>query len=257
MCYDLSSFTQKKKKYAQRHPDKDLAALENLFDEKGNPINPIFHSTGFEHPKLAVITNEKPEEFYLFQWGLIPFWTQDEQKADQIHNKTLNARAETMFEKPAFRKAASDKRCLIMIDGFFEHHHQKKQLIPYYISLKDQRPISLAGIWEEWENPESGLKTSTVSIVTTTANPLMAGIHNNPKLKEPRMPLILPEELENEWLMSIHDKISEDQVKALIKPFDERLMQAWPVKTIRGKKIKSQTKDILKKHEQGTQMGLF
>ncbi len=257
MCYDVSYFTQKKKNYAKRHPDKDLSALENLFDEKGNPIQPIFHVTGFEHPQLPVITNENPDEFNLFEWGLIPFWSKNEQQADEIHNKTLNARSESMFDKPAFRKAAAERRCIIIVDGFFEHHHQQKQLVPYYISLKNGIPMSLAGIWEEWENPESGKKTATVSIVTTTANPLMTEIHNNPKLKEARMPLILPQELESEWLISINDKVSEEQVKALMKPFDEELMQAWTVKPIRGKKRKQQTADIIDKHETGEQLGLF
>jgi len=257
MCYDLSSFIQNKKKYTQRHPDKNMSALAPLFNEKGEPVKPIFHTTGFDHPQLAVITNEKPDEFSLFEWGLIPFWTKNQDDANGIRNKTINARGESIFEKPAFRKAAVDRRCIIMIDGFFEHHHQKKQLIPYYISLKNMLPISLAGIWEEWENPETGLKKSTVSIVTTTANPLMAKIHNNPKLAEPRMPLILPEELESDWLIDINDKISEEQVKSLIKPYDEDFMQAWPVKTIRGKSTKLQSADILQPHTYGEQLGLF
>lgn len=257
MCYDVAYITQKKQKYAKRHPDKDMSALEKFFDEKGNPVEPIFHISGFEHPKLPVITNENPDEFNLFQWGLIPFWSKNEKQAHEIHNKTVNARGETMFDKPAFRKAAAERRCIIMVDGFFEHQHQKKQIVPYYISLKDQQPISLAGIWEEWENPEDQRKISTISIVTTKANPLMAKIHNNPKLKEARMPLILPEELEEEWLTEISDKVSEDQVKALIHAFDENLMQAWPVKPIRGKKNKSQSKNIIEKHEYGEQLGLF
>lgn len=257
MCYDVAFISKNKQKYAKRHPDKDMGTLEPLFDEKGNPINPIFHITGFEHPKLPVITNEHPDEFNLFQWGLIPTWVKDQQQADEIHNKTINARGETLFEKPAFKKSASNKRCIIMVDGFFEHQHQKKQLVPYYISLKDGAPISLAGIWEEWENPENGMKLSTVSVVTTLANPLMAEIHNNPKLKEARMPLILPAELESEWLTEINEKISEEQVKALIQPFDENLMQAWAVKPVRGRKIKSQTSNIIEKHTYGQQMDLF
>ncbi|WP_375577977.1 SOS response-associated peptidase [Marivirga tractuosa] len=257
MCYDVAYLTQKKQKYAKRHPDKDMSAFEDLFDENGNPVKPTFHAMGFEHPKLPIITNEQPDEFNLFQWGLIPSWTKAEKQANEIQNKTINARGESMFEKPAFRKAAVEKRCIIMVDGFFEHHHQKKQLVPYYISLKDNTPISLAGIWEKWENPENGKEINTVSVVTTKANPLMAGIHNNPKLKEPRMPLILPEELEIEWLLNIEDKVSEEQVKALIQPLDENLMQAWPVKPIRGRKNRAQTADILQKHEFGEQLDLF
>ena len=257
MCYDVAYFTQKKQKYKKRHPDKDLSALESLFDENGNPVKPMFHITGFDNPKLPVITNLNPDQFALFEWGLIPFWANDREQANEIHNKTINARGETMFDKPSFRKASTDRRCIIMIDGFFEHQHKKKQQLPYYISLKDNSPISLAGIWEEWENPDSGNTISTISVVTTKANPLMAKIHNNPKLKEPRMPLILPRELETEWLTDINDKVSEEQVKALIQPFDENLMQAWSVKPVRGKKIKTQTKDIIAKHEYGEQLGLF
>ena len=257
MCYDIAYLTQKKKKYAERHPDKDLEAIESYFDEKGNPIKPVFHTTGFDHPKLAVITLEKPDKFQLMEWGLIPSWVKDNDQALQMHNKTINARGESIFEKPAFRKAAADKRCIVMVDGFFEHQHRKKEQIPHYISLKDNQPMSLAGIYEEWINPENGLKKQTISIVTTQANPMMAEIHNSPKLKEPRMPLILPKELEEEWLISIHDKVSKEQVEALIKPYDEKFMQAWPVKAVRGKKNRPQTHDIIEPHEYGEQLGLF
>ena len=257
MCYDISYLTQKKKKYVKRHPDKSIAALEPYFDENGEPIKTVFHVTGFEHPKIPVITNENPEEFNLFHWGLIPHWVKNKDQAKEIHNKTINARGESIFEKPAFKNAALDRRCIIMVDGFFEHQHQKKQLIPHFISLKDNSPMSLAGIWEEWDNPETKEKTFTISVVTTTANPLMTEIHNNPKLKEARMPLILPQELENEWLMTINDNISEEQVKALIQPFDEQLMQSKTVKPIRGRTAKSQTKDIIQPYAYGEQMGLF
>lgn len=115
-------------------------------------------------------------------------------------NNTLNARGETIFEKPSFRTSAKNHRCIIYVAGFYEHHHYNNKTYPFFIYRKDAQPMALAGLWSEWKNPDTGGRLNTFSIVTTKGNKMMARIHNNPKLKEPRMPVILPSELEDEWL---------------------------------------------------------
>lgn len=95
------------------------------------------------------------------------------------------------------------RRCLIYIDRFYEHHHFEKQTYPFYIFKKHLSPIILVGLFIEWINPQTKGKLLTFSIVTTTGNQLLSKIHNNPKLKESRMPVILHEELADKWLEKI------------------------------------------------------
>ncbi len=193
---------------------------------------PLFHVTGFQHPKMFIYTQESPNYPVVSQWGLVPGWAKDKK---DIWNKTLNARGETLFEKNSFRKSAKDKRCIICIDGFYEHHHHGKETIPYYISRKDEQPISLAGLWNEWVDPETGELLNTFSIVTTEGNPMMAEIHNNPKLSGPRMPVILPEELEDNWLKEINDDLDQKKLEELLTSYPETELQAHTVKKLRGK----------------------
>ena len=109
----------------------------------------------------------------------------------------MNARGETIFKINSIRQAVNESRCLINIDGFYEHHHFEKKTYPFNICKKDRSPIILAGLFNEWSNPETSGKMNTFSIVTTSGNPLLAKIENNPKLKEARMPVILNKELAN------------------------------------------------------------
>ncbi|UII29109.1 SOS response-associated peptidase [Fulvivirga maritima] len=199
MCYDISTLTFKAKKYATYH-----GIGTDSIDEVMRKGPPIYHASGFSHPDIPVITDDNPNEMKLFQWGLIPKWVKDAASATKMSNNTLNARGETIFEKNSFRSSAKSKRCIVVVDGFYEHHHFNGQAYPFYISMKNEEPISLAGLWEEWQG------TYTCSIVTTTANPIMAKIHNNPKASENhRMPAILPKEQEKVWLQQINDPLDK------------------------------------------------
>lgn len=171
----------------------------------------------------------------MFSWGLIPYWVKSPKEAVEISNRTINARAETMFEKSAFREPARHRRCLILVDGFFEHHHKSKKTYPYHIRLKDGSPMTFAGLWDEWKDEASGIVRRTYTVVTTCANPLMTRIHNNPKLEEgPRMPLILPKASEHDWLKPIHEKADQELIESLVQPYDEKVLDAFTVKRIRG-----------------------
>lgn len=231
MCYDVKAQTEAQLKRAIHYGDENAIReiKEKLLKETDLPL---FHVTGFQHPKMFIYTHESPNYPVVSQWGLVPGWARDKK---DIWNKTLNARGETIFEKNSFKKSAKDKRCIICIDGFYEHHHHGKETVPYYISRKDKKPISLAGLFNEWTDPETGEVLNTFSIVTTEGNPMMAEIHNNPKLKGPRMPVILPDELEDEWLADYKDELDQKKLEELLRPYPKSEMTAHTVGKLRGK----------------------
>lgn len=134
-----------------------------------------------------MISNDKPDLIELYTWGLIPFWVKNLEAANKISERTLNARSETIFEKPSFRHSIMSKRCLIIADGFFEWQHENKKAYPYYIKLKGNETFGIAGIWDSWTNPESKEEMRTFSVITTAANSLLEKVHNTRK----RMPVIL------------------------------------------------------------------
>lgn len=161
---------------------------------------------------LAVITNEEPRRLSFFRWGLIPFWAKDE----KIGNKMINARAESVEEKPSYRNAFRQRRCLVPADGFYEWKNEAGK-IPFRITLKDQQPFAMAGIWESWKNSE-GKMIRSFSIITTTANELMKSIHD-------RMPVILPPEFEETWLNNNDPR----EIRELLQPFEPEKMQAYEI----------------------------
>lgn len=161
---------------------------------------------GFNFPLTPVITNDRPKLIQLFQWGLIPSWAGDE----EIRRYTLNARVETLTQKPSF-KSVVHQRCLIIADGFFEWQWldskgKKKQ--KYLLTLSDRELFAFAGLWSQWKNPASGKVVNSYTIITTRANELMSRIHNTKQ----RMPVI-PEN-EDEWLIGGNLKMANDRLVA-------------------------------------------
>jgi putative SOS response-associated peptidase YedK len=185
-------------------------------------FSPIYSASGFTSPEIPAITNKNPESIVSLRWGLIPFWVKDIEAANKIRQQTLNARAETIFEKPAFRHLIMSKRCLVLVDGFFEWRHENKKAYPYYIHLAHHVPFALAGIWDTWKNPETGERTRTCAIITTKANPLLEKIHNLKK----RMPVILPQEKEKLWLKA---GLEKEVLQDLLVPYDETDMEGHTV----------------------------
>jgi putative SOS response-associated peptidase YedK len=162
---------------------------------------------GFQFPRTPVICNEKPDEIHLFQWGLIPSWARDA----SIKKSTLNARIETLNEKPAFKNCANN-RCLILCDGFYEWKWldlKGKVKQKYLITLPQDEAFAFAGIWSEWVDKSSGEIIHSYSILTTEAEGLMREIHNSKN----RMPIILAKATETEWL---HDGRLDTQNHLLI-----------------------------------------
>ncbi len=177
-----------------------------------------------------------------FSWGLIPRWVNTALEAKQLAQKTLNARGETIFEKPSFREAAKQRRIVLPLDGFFEHHHKKGKKIPHFIQAADGRRLMVAAIASEWLNTDS--KTiKTLSIVTCTANKTMAYIHNNPKLNGPRMPLLLDDDQLVQWLTAAPNLAQE-----IIKPNQNIALSYFPVRPLRGKLYKGNYPTIQQKY---------
>jgi putative SOS response-associated peptidase YedK len=224
MCYDIAFLTQKAIKYAKRYGDTQQA-------EKLKEKYRQYHVSGFDHPEVPIRTSESPEEITISEWGMVPHWAKSIEDAEKIRDRTLNARDDTLYEKPSYRDAALwGNRCIITIDGFFEHHHFKGKTYPYFISRVDGEPISLAGLWSRWQGDE--FIKHTFTIVTTTGNKMMSEIHNNPKLKGPRMPVIIPDTHLSTWLSA---DLRKEEVENLLQPYEDSLLQSWTVPRLRGK----------------------
>lgn len=243
MCYDIKTSLEAQLKRALRSGDEQAA---EEIREKLLPFTdlPIHHTSGFNHPRLLIYTDQSPEFPDVATWGLVPFWVKDVAGQKKLWNQTLNARGETIFEKPSFRTAAKQHRCLIYIDGFYEHHHHKGKTYPFYIYRKDGEPMILAGLYSDWRNPETGENLTTFTIVTTVGNSLMARIHNNPKLKGPRMPLILPDALADSWLKPIGEPLDQKSLENLIQPYPVAELESYPVGRLRGKEYAGNVPEI-------------
>jgi putative SOS response-associated peptidase YedK len=164
----------------------------------------------------------KPEsdrrELRQLRWGLIPSWAKD----PGIGAKMINARSETVAEKPSFRSAFKRRRCLVIADGFYEWQRQEKKKQPFYFRFEDAQPFGFAGLWEQWQSPE-GEEISTCTILTTNANELMLSVHD-------RMPVILHPEDYDLWLNPQFS--ASDTLKQLLQPYSPEAMTAYPVSTV-------------------------
>jgi putative SOS response-associated peptidase YedK len=168
-------------------------------------------------PILAVRASAAPgrREFAMPRWGLIPPWARDA----AVGNRLINARAETVSEKPAFRRAFRERRCLVPADGFYEWKREGAVKRPYYVRMRGGAPFAFAGLWERWEGA-GGEAVETCAILTTEPNGLLAPIHD-------RMPLILSPEEYDPWLdPSVR---SPERLAPLLRPLPDGEMEAYPV----------------------------
>jgi len=180
-------------------------------------------------PVATVIRDAKSNtnRLEIMRWGLVPSWAKD----IKMGSRMINARGETVHEKPSFRSAFKRRRCLVVADGFYEWQKLSdgsKQ--PLYITLKDDGPFAFAGLWEFWTDRDSGSELITCTIITTTPNDFMSTIHN-------RMPVILPRAEYDRWL----DPDQEDPAALLplLRPYPDDMMTAWPV----SKRVNSPSND--------------
>jgi putative SOS response-associated peptidase YedK len=167
---------------------------------------------------MLVIPESMPRQMALFRWGLVPAWAKD----PRIGNHLINARAETVKEKPAFRHAYRKNRCLVIADGYFEWDKKKENHVPYYFFKKGRQPFAFAGLCEHWKD-EKGKGLDTFTIITTAADSLVSKIHS-------RMPVILPQKEERNWL---DPNLKVEEIENILKhPLPAKEMEAYPISTI-------------------------
>jgi putative SOS response-associated peptidase YedK len=206
MCYSNSS-TSTNVQLAERY-------------KKQVPINlvagPVFYAQGFSFPNWRIITADA--EIQSMNWGLIPSWFKGAD-TNEIASMTLNAKVETVHEKASFKHLIDTKRCIIPSTGFFEWKTIGKEKVPYFIFPRNDTVFSMAGIYDTWVDPSSGSIHNTFSMITCTANDLMAEIHNTKK----RMPVILGKDQEESWLQGNLNS------KELELPFPDKFIKAHQI----------------------------
>ncbi|HKK14953.1 MAG TPA: SOS response-associated peptidase [Gammaproteobacteria bacterium] len=166
-------------------------------------------------PVAAVRAAEAGRELVWLRWGLVPSWARD----PKIGYRMINARAESLAERPAYRTALRRRRCLVPADGFYEWQTLAGARQPWYIRLRDGEPFAIAGLWEHWQG-DNGTVIDSVTLVTTTANTLLAPVHG-------RMPVLLPADAYSAWL----DPRLQDtgRLSDLLQPYPAESMSAYPV----------------------------
>jgi putative SOS response-associated peptidase YedK len=179
-----------------------------------------FDQIGDYHPRWnaaptsklpVVVSGSGRRTLTLMRWGLIPSWATDL----KIGYSTFNARAESLDTRAAFRNAwKARRRCLVLADGYYEWRAEDKQ--PFAVALANRGPMTLAGLWDEWRSP-AGEPIKSFAIITTTANTLLAPLHD-------RMPVVIPPVGWSDWLA-----VAESAVKTLLRPYPEHGMAFWPV----------------------------
>ena len=196
-------------RFAFYSPSEATAAL---FGVSGSlEVEPRYNIAPTQY--LAAIRNDELEgrELVMLRWGLVPFWAKD----PSIGNRMINARAETVAEKPADRTAYSRRRCLVLADGFYEWHTEESVKTPYYISLESGGPFALAGLWEHWQSKETDESLQTATLITMAANEFMATLHH-------RMPVILEPSTADRWMAG--EDLQPDAIAQ-----DSPTLSAWPV----------------------------
>ena len=193
--------------------------LQHLAELLGLPIPPpLAPRYNIAPSQLVVCVRTNPEtperEWVELKWGLVPSWAKD----PSIGNTLINARGETVAEKPSFRKAFKQQRCLMLADGFYEWKQEGKTKQPYYIRFQDHRIFAFAGLWERWEKQDPALESC--ALITTGPNKVMEQIHH-------RMPVILDPKQYDEWLEpSLNDT---ERLNRLLRSFPPEEMEAYPV----------------------------
>ena len=184
------------------------------------PFTPRFNIAPSQPVPVVRLAPQQPQpqrELVWLRWGLIPSWAKD----PAIGNRMINARAETVAEKPAYRAALRRRRCLVAADGFYEWQRTGGRKQPYFIHMRDDRPFAFAGLWEAWEGPDqSAIESCT--LLTTEPNELVRPIHN-------RMPVILAPDDYDRWLDPAVQK--PEQLAPLLGPYPSDEMTADPVST--------------------------
>ncbi len=196
-------------RFAFYSPSEAVAALFGV--TQSAEVKPRYNIAPTQY--IAAIRKDEHQalELTMLRWGLVPFWAKD----PSIGNRMINARSETVAEKPSFRNAYRKRRCLVLADGFYEWHREGDTKIPYFISLANGSPFAFAGLWEHWNSKDSDESLQTTTIITAAANDFLAQVHH-------RMPVVLEPQNAQRWLdgdMELLEEVAADGPS----------FRAWPV----------------------------
>jgi len=196
-------------RFAFYSPTEATAALFAVSDVP--VVKPRYNIAPTQSIAAIRASAEETRELALLRWGLVPFWAKD----PSISNRMINARAETVAEKPSFRVAYRKRRCLILADGFYEWRKESDGKIPYFISLASGDPFAFAGLWEDWHAKDSDESLQSTAIITTAANEFMSQLHH-------RMPVVLEKDAADRWLDGDEQVLSDVGESGPV-------FRAWPV----------------------------
>ena len=174
MCYNISI-------------NSSIRTIEEVFKskfEEGEKFLKQKLISGFTNPKIPVITHDRPNEIQLFNWGLIPSWIKSYEGALNIRNKTLNAKSETVKDRPSFKNLIGRRHCMVIVDGFYEWRHEGKEKNKHLIHIQNNELFVLAGLWDRWVDRGVGKIINSVTILTKEASGIMKYLHNS-KLRQP------------------------------------------------------------------------
>jgi putative SOS response-associated peptidase YedK len=212
-------------RFAFYSPAEATAALFGVSDVPA--IKPRFNIAPTQDIAAVRVGGDESREVALLRWGLIPFWAKD----PSIGSRMINARAETVEEKPSFRAAYRKRRCLVLADGFYEWRKVAGGKTPYFISLASGEPFAFAGLWEDWHAKDSDDSVQSATIITTSANDFMSQLHD-------RMPVVLAQETVDQWLDG------DDKVLSKVAEHSPAL-RAWPVDR-RVNNARNEGEDLIK-----------
>lgn len=191
--------------------------IRALFRYAEQPNFPPRYNVAPTQPIPAVRLANGERQFALLRWGLLPSWVKD----PKAFTLVINARGESVLDKPAFRNAMKYRRCLIPADGFYEWQAGERGKRPFFVRSRSGAPMAFAGLWETWIGPH-GEELDTVAIVTTRANATLGAIHD-------RMPVIVPPEAFDLWLNC--KDVDAETAAAIIAPAPDDMLEAYPIST--------------------------
>jgi putative SOS response-associated peptidase YedK len=203
-------------RFAFYSPSEATAALFGV--NASITVEPRFNIAPSQYIAGIRETDDAGRELAMFRWGLVPFWAKD----PAIGNRMINARAETVAEKPSFRAAYRHRRCLVLADGFYEWKKEGAGKVPYFISLANGEPFAFAGLWETWQSKETEEVIQSTALITTAANEFMSSVHH-------RMPVILQPDTADRWLAGDDELIADvagNSPKFQTWPVDKRVNNA-------------------------------
>ncbi len=196
-------------RFAFYSPSEATAALFGVAGAP--PVEPRYNIAPTQYIAAIRDAESGDRELAMLRWGLIPFWAKD----PSIGNRMINARAETVAEKPSYRAAYKHRRCIVLADGFYEWQRDGSVKTPWFISQKSGEPMAIAALWENWHDKSSDEHVQSTTLITTAANEFMSSLHH-------RMPMVLDPEAVEDWLGGDNEMI--EHATNLGPP-----LRAWPV----------------------------